>query len=37
MARTIPTPFPDLAQARRSFFEQGRAPVGQVPNAILQS
>ena len=37
MARTIPTPFPDLAQARRSFFEQGGAPVGQVPNAILQS
>ena len=37
MARVLPAPPTDLALARRSFFEQGGAPVGQVPNAILQS
>jgi transcriptional regulator of acetoin/glycerol metabolism len=26
-----------LVQARRTFFERGGAPIGQVPNAILQS
>ena len=40
MARTQSHPGPaqgDVAQARRTFFDFGGAPVGQVPNAILQS
>ena len=40
MARTQPQSNPahgDVAQARRTFFDFGGAPVGQVPNAILQS
>ena len=40
MARTQPQSNPahgDVAQARRTFFDSGGAPVGQVPNAILQS
>ena len=40
MARTQPHPksaHGDVAQARRTFFDFGGAPVGQVPNAILQS
>ena len=40
MARTQPHPSSaqgDVAQARRTFFDFGGAPVGQVPNAILQS
>ena len=37
MGHAPPTRNPDLAHARRAFFEQGGAPVGQLPNAILQS
>ena len=40
MARTQPQSNPahgDVAQARRTFFDFGGAPVGQVPYAILQS
>ena len=38
MARLQNRHEPDpVAQARRAFFESGRAPVGQVPSAILQS
>ena len=37
MGHAPPIRNPDLAHARRAFFEQGGAPVGQLPNAILQS